>query len=86
MRSGGEGIETVAKTRDVLGHVRVEKGARKRKCHHSRGKHHIPGDTPHLTVKGGSFGARKNYCRDCAKQILDAARGRIGEMEAELTA
>jgi len=75
----------VAKTRDVLVHVDVEVGAGKRTCNHSR-KHSIPKGTAHLAVKGGSYRARKNYCSECAKSILDAAKERLREMEKKLTA
>ena len=74
----------MAKTRDILGHVQVEVAERRRKCHHSRGEHSIPQDTAHLTVKGGSFGARKNYCPECARQILDLAKSRLDDMERAL--
>jgi len=74
----------VAKTRDILGHVQVEVSEGPRKCHHSRGGHGIPKRAVHLTVKGGSFGARKNYCVDCARPILSLAKRRVEDMEGLL--
>ena len=74
----------MGKTRDVLGHVKIEIAMGKRKCHHSRGKHFILKNSAHLAVQEGSFGARKNYCSECAKQILDHAKARLAEMEAAL--
>lgn len=74
----------MAKIRDVLIHVDVEVGRKKRKCHRSRGKHDIPKGKAHLIVKGGSFGARKNYCADCARPILEGARAKLDRIAQEL--
>jgi len=74
----------MAKTRDILGHVKVEVAERRRKCHHSRGNHGILKDTACLVVKGGPFGAAKNYCPECARPILVLAKRRLSELEAEL--
>jgi len=70
--------------RDILGHVSVEVSVGRRKCHHSRGKHNILKDTTHLAVKSGPFGARKNYCAECAAPILKLAKARLEAMENKL--
>ncbi len=74
----------MANTRDILGHVKVEVAEGRRKCHHSRSKHSIPKGTAHLAVKGGPFGARNNYCPECARPMLELAKRRLSELEAKL--
>lgn len=74
----------MARIRDILRHVHVEVAERPRKCHHGRGEHAISKRAVHLTVKGGSFGARKNYCVDCARPILSLAKRRVEDMEGLL--
>ena len=62
----------MAKTRQVLKAVSVEQASRKRKCHHSGGKHRIAGGDRCLVVKEPD-GGRKNYCVDCGNAILEVA-------------
>ena len=38
----------------------------------------------HLAVYDATSGARKNYCRECARPILDQAREDLGRFEAKL--
>lgn len=72
------------RVRDILTHVTVEIAEGRRKCHFSRGKHGIAKATAHLAVKGGPFGARKNYCPLCARPILELASTRIAALERDL--
>lgn len=74
----------MAKTRDILKHVDVEVAKRSRKCHRSQGKHVIAKDAVHLAVQDGSFLARKNYCAECARAILDLAHSRLKSIEDQL--
>ncbi len=73
----------MGKTRDVLGHVSVEVAGKKRVCHRDR-SHAIHGGEPCLAILGGPRNARKNYCRVCARAILDCARGRLADIEQNL--
>lgn len=74
----------MAKVRDILKHVDVEVAKRSRKCHRSRGEHAIPKDEAHLAVKDGSNLARKNYCPECARAILDHAYSRLKSIEEQI--
>lgn len=74
----------MAKTRDILKHVDVEVAKRSRKCHRSGGKHVISEGEAHLAVQLGSFLARKNYCAECARAILDLAHSRLKSIEDRL--
>jgi hypothetical protein len=65
---------SMAKTRDVLIHLSVETAIRKRKCHHSRGKHQIAAGEQFLSVREGSGLGAKNYCKVCAHPMLTAAK------------
>jgi len=70
----------MAQIRDVLIHLSVETAIRKRKCHHSRGKHHIPGGERFLAVREGGGLGSKNYCKECAKHILDSAGSKLSSI------
>lgn len=66
--------------KDIIIHVSVEVAGRTRKCHHSRGKHSISKGEPCLVIKGGSYNAARNYCRECAEPILKKAELRLAEI------
>lgn len=70
----------MAQARDILIHVDVEVAEKRRKCHHSRGKHSIAQGTPCLTVRHPSYNSHKNYCPQCAAPIIAAARARLDQM------
>lgn len=74
----------MAKTRDILTHVSLEIAVRKRICHHNRNQHEVAKDERCLVVKDAATGAKKNYCRQCALDILQAASTRIALLRAEL--
>lgn len=69
----------MAKTRDILIHVGVERAERRRKCQHSR-KHSIEQGEPCLTIRHRSFNSHHNYCSACAALIVEAARQRLDEV------
>ncbi len=74
----------MAKIRDILVHVQVDKALSKRICHRNRREHQIlKGETCLVVREHGGLG-RRNYCRECASPILEAARRRLGGIEAEL--
>jgi hypothetical protein len=64
----------MAQTRDILIHVSVGTAIRRRKCHHSRGKHHIVSGERFLMIREGSGLGSKNYCKVCAAPMLAAAK------------
>lgn len=72
------------KVREVLGHLRVEMAKKERICHRHRTSHAIARGGICLAIYGGAPRARKNYCRECAKLILDRAEGDLGRIRAEL--
>ena len=67
----------MAQTRDILIHLSVETAVRKRKCHHSRGKHDIAGGQQFLSVRESNSLGSKNYCMGCAAPILQGAKGKL---------
>lgn len=72
------------KIRDVLTHVFVECAARTRICHRNRTEHSIAKGVKCLVVKDPSTQGSKNYCGECAKEIIKAAKMRLAEIEGEL--
>ncbi len=74
----------MAKVRQLLLHVQVEVAEKKRVCHRNRATHSIPAGDACLAIYGGSRGARKNYCRQCAKPILDQAHEDLRRITDEL--
>ena len=71
------------KIRQVLTHVHVESGSRRRKCHR-KASHSIPAGQPHLAIYDSTSGARKNYCRECARPILTQCLADLRRLEIEL--
>lgn len=71
------------KVRDLLCRVHVEVAQGKRKCHRNQ-RHSVLQGEAHLAVYDGETAARRNYCGDCARPILDLARERLDTLEAEL--
>jgi hypothetical protein len=72
------------KVRDVLTHVSVECAARARICHRNRAEHSIAKGYKCLVVKDPATQGSKNYCGECAKEIINAARTRLAEIEQQL--
>lgn len=75
----------MAKVRQLLKDAHVETAARKRICHHNRKKHEVPGGTECLVVKDPASGGSKNYCPECASEILDRAEEDISLLRAQLS-
>lgn len=71
------------KIKEVLRHVSVEVGKKKRVCFRDR-NHDIPAGEPHLAVYEGSPKIRSNYCKECAAPILKAAAARLDKVLKEL--
>ncbi len=74
----------MSKTRDILIHVSVETAIKKRRCHHSRGKHHISGGERFLSVRDGNGLGSKNYCKACAAPMMSAATEKFSAIQGEL--
>ncbi len=72
------------KVRDVLTHVSVEIASKRRICHRKRNEHSIEKGQVCLVIKDHSMGAKKNYCVECAPEILAVAKARIASLEEEL--
>lgn len=73
----------MAKIRQLFNHIEVETAKRERICHHNRKKHSIAKGERCLIIKQ-SDGARKNYCVDCAIDILDRATEDLAELRAKI--
>jgi hypothetical protein len=71
----------MAKVKDILIHVVVEKAARKRKCHRSR-KHAVAAGHVCLVVTDGLYS--RNYCTACAEQMLALASSRLAQLLQQL--
>jgi hypothetical protein len=73
----------MAKTRDVLKHVEVQRAERGRVCHGNRRTHQIQA-SEHCLAIHDARGGRKNYCRVCAAMILAAATTTLEVFKSEL--
>ncbi len=74
----------MAKPRDILVHVSIDQAVRKRKCHHSK-KHGVSAGAKCLLVRERNNLGSKNYCADCAREILGAAGQKLAGLSQELT-
>jgi hypothetical protein len=72
----------MAKVKDILIHVVVETAVRQRKCHRSK-KHAVSAGAPCMVVKDGLYS--RNYCSDCAKEILGVATSRLTTIRQQLS-
>ncbi len=66
--------------RKVLGQVSVETAEKRRKCHRKPGKHSIAKGDNCLVVRGGPYNSPKNYCKECAPEILDKAQADLAKL------
>jgi hypothetical protein len=73
------------KTRDILNHVTVETAARQRICHRNRAEHAIQKGELCLVILDPATRGSKNYCSECAKPILDAAKLRLSQLERQIS-
>jgi hypothetical protein len=71
----------MAKVKDVLIHVQVETAVRLRKCHRSK-KHAVTAGATCLVIKDGMYS--RNYCGECARQILALASSRLAAIFQQL--
>lgn len=75
----------MAKTRQLLNGASVEMAKRRRICHHNRNKHSIAANTKCLVVKDPASGGSKNYCAQCAADILARAETDLVALRVELS-
>jgi hypothetical protein len=66
----------MAKIRDILVHVSITTAIRERKCHRTK-KHRIQPGEVHLLVRESQSLGSKNYCKECAPEILRLAGGKL---------
>jgi hypothetical protein len=69
--------------RDILKHVSVEKAKGKRDCGRDKAHSIVKGEMC-LVVREGSFSGSKNYCLDCSKPILAAAKIKLSSLDHDL--
>ena len=60
--------------RRALKHVSVDTARARRKCHRKPKEHSIIKGEACLVIKEPGQGSRKNYCRVCARPILQQAQ------------
>ena len=73
----------MAQVRDVLNRVEVEQAERRRICHHKRSHHTIEKGQLCLVISEDNGGS-KNYCVQCAPDILKRARAKLTDFAAAL--
>jgi len=73
----------VAKIRDILIHVSVSGAIRDRKCHR-KAEHLVRAGELFLLVRESQSLGSKNYCKECAGQILSLAKSRLDEITKKL--
>ena len=73
----------MASVRDIIVHVEVETAQSKRICHHNRKKHSVLMGRKCLAVHSHD-GGRKNYCLECALEILAKAKAKLLDMEHQI--
>lgn len=69
--------------RDIIIHVDVEIAERRRVCHHNRDKDSISMGRKCLVIREVS-GGRKNYCPQCALEILLKAGKKLALLQQEM--
>jgi hypothetical protein len=74
----------MAQIRDILIHVEIEVAGALRTCHHNRKKHSITKGIACLAIYD-SDGGRKNYCGQCATDILARAKEKLASFEGQLS-
>lgn len=73
----------MAKIRDILIDISIVTAIRTRKCHRNA-KHSIAPGEDFLAIRERSGLGSKNYCRQCAPEILGLARTKLAEITAKL--
>lgn len=69
--------------RGLLNHVKIEKALGTRKCDHLS-VHKITKGELHLAIYSGQPKHRDNYCRECAKPILDRAQQQLDQIRSQI--
>ncbi len=69
--------------RGLLNHVKIETALGTRECDHSS-VHKITKGELHLAVYSGQPKHRDNYCRECAKPMLDRAQRELDHFRSQL--
>ncbi len=75
----------MAKIRQLLNGAVVQVARRQRICHRNRTKHSIAANTKCLVIKDGASGGTRNYCPECAHDILARAEVDLAALRAELS-
>jgi SMC interacting uncharacterized protein involved in chromosome segregation len=71
--------------RRVLNACTVETARRRRVCHRDRKRHSIEQGRRCLVIKDPVSGGSKNYCQECALEILDQAADDLMSMRTALS-
>lgn len=75
----------MAKIRQLLNGASVEMAKRQRICHRNRNKHSIAANTKCLVVRDPAGGGSKNYCSQCAADILARAESDLAALRTDLS-
>ena len=73
----------MAAVRDIIAHIAVEAAQRRRICHHNRKQHGVTAGQSCLVIADAQ-GGKKNYCKECAIDILAKAKVKISALEREI--
>lgn len=74
----------MAAVRRVLKDVLVEIAKKSRVCHRNRDDHSIKAGDACLVVRDPMSQGSKNYCRKCAKEIVDQAAADLTNVRSSL--
>ncbi len=69
----------MSQIRDILGHLSTSAAIRQRKCYKTS-KHKIKSGEVFLAIRDSHSLGSKNYCRECARQIVGLATEKIAEL------
>jgi hypothetical protein len=73
----------MAKVRDILIHVSVARAVRSRKCHR-KAQHRVQAGELFLLIRDAATLGSKNYCKECAREMLSHARSKLEEISQQL--
>lgn len=74
----------MARVKNVLRHVKVETAKARRKCHRKQNEHSITKGQVCLVVTDAGSGGKRNYCDECAGEILDLANETLAQIRQAL--
>ena len=75
--------DNMAQIRDIVIHVSTNVASRKRKCHRSK-NHSISGSQIFLSIRQVNGLGSKNYCLECANDILNHAIKKLKDIQTLL--